>query len=396
MALMIAWGIVNYMSSPTTPDKTTVMIPTVANNSNSSSVTAPVSGTPATSSTQANSADSPASDPPSTKKDIQIIAQNLHVPWEIVFLPSGDMLVTERPGTVTLIGKTNRTFTIDGVEANGEGGLLGMALHPDFAKNNWIYLYHTAKNGNRKINRLERYKFDETGFSDKKIIVDNIPAGTFHDGGRILFGPDGFLYITAGDSENSPLSQDKNALAGKILRVTDNGDIPSENPFGNAVWTYGHRNPQGITWDDQGRMWATEHGRSGLLSGLDEVNLIQEGNNYGWPTIQGDEERTGMQKPVINSGSNVTWAPTGIVYYKNRLFFNGLRGESIYEATISGNTITSLKSHLKGVYGRLRALKIGPDGYFYISTSNTDSRGTPQPGDDKIIKINPDYLINSK
>ena len=197
------------------------------------------------------------------------------------------------------------------------------------------------------------------------------------------------LYITTGDAGKSSLAQDKNSLAGKILRVRDDGSIPDENPFGNEVYSYGHRNPQGLTWDDDGNLWSTEHGRSGALSGLDELNLIRPGENYGWPTIQGDEKRFDMNTPIINSGPDVTWAPASALYWDGSIFFGGLRGETLYEAQLQNGIIVGLKSHFKKEFGRIRTVALGPDGMFYITTSNRDGRGTVRDGDDKIIRLNP-------
>ena len=217
-------------------------------------------------------------------------------------------------------------------------------------------------------------------------------------GGKIAFGPDDYIYITTGDAGNAELAQNTDSLAGKILRLKDDGSIPGDNPFGNAVYSYGHRNSQGLAWDDKGQLWSTEHGRSGVLSGLDELNFIEKGKNYGWPVIQGDERREGMYSPVIQSGPDETWAPAGAVYLPAKrqagldgsIFFTGLRGESIYQAKISQDgSVGAIIAHFHGTFGRLRAIQIGPDGFLYISTSNTDGRGEPRPGDDKIIRINP-------
>lgn len=320
---------------------------------------------------------------------VSVVGENLKIPWEIAFLPDGDLLVTERAGTLKRIGKNSEEHKIEDVEHIGEGGLLGMALHPAFPENRWLYLYFTARVGGRLENRVERYRFENSRLSEKTLIIGGIPAGAVHDGGRIAFGPDGYLYITTGDAGNQNLSQDVNSLAGKILRLNANGTVPSDNPFGNAVYSYGHRNSQGIVWDDKGRLWATEHGRSGILSGLDELNLIEKGKNYGWPIIQGDERREGMENPVIHSGPDETWAPAGAAFWDGSIFFGGLRGESLYEAKIGNMGEISLKAHFRKEFGRIRAVVLGPDGYLYIATSNTDGRGAPRENDDKIIRINP-------
>lgn len=321
----------------------------------------------------------------------EVVAQNLIVPWEVAFLPDGDMLVTERSGTLKRIGKNNQTYTVDGVEHVGEGGLLGLALHPDFARNGWLYLYLTTTSGSGLINRVERYRYSQDALTEKTTIISSIPGAFNHDGGRLAFGPDKLLYITTGDAGSPQLAQNTSSLAGKILRLTDGGAIPGDNPFGNAVYSYGHRNPQGLAWDDRGRLWATEHGRSGLQSGFDELNLIKKGANYGWPTIEGDGSRAGMERPIVHSGPNETWAPAGMAFWDGSLFFGGLRGESLYEAKIDGDS-ASLKSHFRGDFGRLRAVVVGPGNSLYISTSNTDGRGRQQPDDDKIIRLSLDLF----
>lgn len=323
------------------------------------------------------------------KKSITIIAENLQIPWAVAFLPGGDLLVTERPGRLRKIGGDGKVYDIEGVHHIGEGGLLGMALHPRFIENHWIYLYFTTAQDGETKNRVERYTFENDRLFNKKIVIENIPGAIYHDGGRIAFGPDEYLYITTGDAGKSDLAQRTNSLAGKILRIQDDGSIPSDNPFSNAVWSYGHRNSQGLAWDDQGNLWATEHGRSGVLSGFDELNIIEKGKNYGWPVIQGDERRAGMELPVAQSGPNETWAPAGALFWDGSIFFTGLRGEAIYEAHIIGEKQVSLTIHFHKEFGRIRELTRGSDGDFYITTSNTDDRGTPKPEDDKIIRIDP-------
>ncbi len=323
-----------------------------------------------------------------TQKKSEVVADKLTIPWEIAFLVEGKLLVTERPGRLLLIDQKRTVIPIDGVAHRGEGGLLGMALHPDFAKNHFLYLYLTSLSRDGLTNRVERYRLDGKTLLDRKVIIENIPGASNHDGGRLAFGPDGMLYITTGDAQKSSLAQDKNSLAGKILRVDDDGNIPKDNPFGNAVYSHGHRNVQGIAWDAQGRLWATEHGRSGVQSGLDEINLITKGANYGWPTIQGDQRAKGMESPMIHSGPNETWAPSGMTIVDNRILFAGLRGESLYQATITDTgSLSGLKAHVRGVYGRLRTVSVGPDGSVYLLTSNRDGRGTPSNQDDRVIRM---------
>jgi glucose/arabinose dehydrogenase len=320
----------------------------------------------------------------------ETVLDNLVIPWEIAFLPDGEMLFTERPGTLVRMGETKRTITIPGVESMGESGLMGLALHPRFDKNHWIYLSYTTRLTGVLENRVERYTYDleKNVLTERKVIISGSPAARFHDGGRIAFSPDGKLYITTGDATNSDSAQDINSLAGKILRVNDDATIPADNPFGNAVYSYGHRNPQGLAWDDKGRLWATEHGRSGVLSGYDELNLVERGKNYGWPDLQGDLKRQGMEPPVVHSGPSYTWAPAGAVYFEGAILFTGLRGEALYRYDIKTEKLTE---HLKGRFGRLRAIVVH-EGWLYLGTSDRDGRGTVEPGDDRIIRIPLDYI----
>jgi glucose/arabinose dehydrogenase len=321
---------------------------------------------------------------------LSVVAQNLEVPWGIGFLPDGQMLVTERAGRVRLI-KADGTLevspvaTIADVKEIGEGGLLGIAIHPEFEKNHFIYLYYTYNdNQGDTANRVVRYTYTNGTLRDQKIIVDAISGNSNHNGGRIKFGPDGYLYVTTGDSQNPSFAQDKSVFAGKILRVLDEENIKNE------IYSYGHRNPQGLAWDGQGRLWSTEHGRS-APTGFDELNLIEQGKNYGWPTIQGDETRADMVTPVSNSGATDTWAPAGAAFLNGSVFFGGLRGQALYEAVITGSSAT-IKKHLDHEIGRIRDVVVGPDGLLYITTSNRDGRGMPQPDDDKIYRVNPSKL----
>lgn len=331
------------------------------------------------------------------KEDVEVIAWNLEIPWEIAFLPSGEMLVTERSGNLVKIDNDRTVIKINGVSHIGEGGLLGIAVHPQFLDNHLIYLYLTTEENGKITNRVERYKLEGTKLLDRKVIVAGILGSSIHDGGRMAFGPafvsqsgtsagreDYYLYITTGDAGSPNLAQDKNSLNGKILRVTDDGLPPSDNPFGNAVYSYGHRNPQGLAWDENGKLWATEHGQSAQ----DELNLIEKGKNYGWPVIQGDERKEGMVSPIIQSGDD-TWAPAGATFFDDSIFFGGLRGEALYEYQIGKK---QLKTHFKGQFGRIRAVVLGPDDFLYMTTSNRDGRGSPKEEDDKIIKINPEIF----
>ncbi|MEX2008531.1 MAG: PQQ-dependent sugar dehydrogenase [Candidatus Spechtbacterales bacterium] len=336
-------------------------------------------------------------------EDVAVVAEGLTIPWEIAFLPNGDMLVTERPGRLVRIGQDRTVFEIDGVRHVGEGGLLGLALHPNFEQNRYLYLYMTTQESGGLTNRVERYRFENDTLADRTEIIAGIPGASFHDGGRIAFGSDGLLYITTGDAGNEQWAQEPDVLAGKILRLNDDGSIPDANPFGNEIYSWGHRNPQGLAWDDTGQLWATEHGRSGVQSGFDELNRIMDGSNYGWPEIEGDETGHAMVAPVIHSGADYTWAPGGMAYFEGSIFFAGLRGSALYEAvldppsseTTEGRRVAELKAHFVNEFGRLRAVTLGPDPsrasgqVLYISTSNRDGRGRVNAGDDKIIRINP-------
>lgn len=340
----------------------------------------------------------------SRRDDITVVAENLSVPWDVIFVPTDgragfEILVTERTGALTRVGEDGSVSRIEvpGVTSRGEGGLLGMTLHPDFEENHWLYLYETYKlNGNTR-NRVIRYVYEEGIISDPYVVIEDIPGAAYHDGGRIRFGPQGLLYITTGDAGVEGNAQDKNSLAGKILRLRDDGKIPANNPFSSisstrvesTIFSYGHRNPQGLTWDSQGKLWSTEHGRSGVRSGFDELNLIVAGGNYGWPVIQGSEDSLDMLSPVLNSGPDDTWAPASALFWDGSIFWGGLRGEALYEAVISGDEAADLKRHFPEAFGRIRSVVLGPDEFFYIMTSNTDGRGEAREGDDKIIRINP-------
>lgn len=339
--------------------------------------------------------------------DLTVVARNLEIPWEIRFLPDGDLLVTERPGRLTLLRMTDgtagdRTSTeVPGVRHTGEGGLMGLALDPEFRANGRVYACFTTDEGGELLNRVVRWRLrrDGSGLSleERLVVLDGMAASSVHDGCRLEFGPDGHLFVTMGDAGRSSSAQDRSSLSGKIHRVATDGSVPPDNPFGTSVWSWGHRNPQGLAWDDRGRLWATEHGPSGLGSGRDELNLIEKGENYGWPEVTGDEDAPGALPPVLHSGSD-TWAPAGVAFADGSIFFGGLRGSALYEARPTGEVRAGerggveLTVHLPGELGRIRVVRLGPDGALYLATSNRDGRGDPRSGDDRVLRVDPASL----
>lgn len=328
-------------------------------------------------------------------RHVTAVVGGLDTPWEVRFLPDGDLLVTQRPGRMVRVaveevggeGDVVETHPIPDVRESGEGGLMGLALHPDFASTRWLYLCFTGEGSDGLENRVVRYRYREALLSERTVILDGMDAASFHDGCRLEFGPGGHLYVTMGDAGRQDEAQDSTDLSGKILRLTDDGGIPADNPFGNAVYSYGHRNPQGLAFDAKGRLWSTEHGPSGFPGGRDELNLVQKGANHGWPEIRGGESEPGMREPVLQSGIDVTWAPAGLAFLDGSLFFGGLRGRSLYEARLSDGGVARLLVHFQGDFGRIRAVRMSPDGALYFTTSNRDGRGDPGPQDDRVVRV---------
>jgi len=333
---------------------------------------------------------------------IETVAENLTIPWSIDWLPDGTALFTERNGNLRAIQNgelIQEPLLTLGVGA-GEGGLLGVAVDPDFEQNNYIYLYYTYTEFITTSNKVVRYQLTDGVVTEDKVLIDGIPGASYHDGGRIQFGPDGKLYITTGEAGNPDLAQDLNSLGGKILRINSDGTIPEDNPWENSpIYTIGHRNPQGIDWDESGNLVATEHGPSGWRGvAHDEINLIIPGANYGWPDVIGDETAEGLQNPILHTGDD-TWAPSGAEFYNGdkipewsgKYFVATLRGSHLHmiDFDLENNKIISHEKLFQDEFGRLRDVQTGPDGYLYILTSNQDGRGSPSSNDDRILRIVP-------
>lgn len=324
---------------------------------------------------------------------IEVVASNLEVPWAIDFADDGRIFFTERVGKVRVIddGKLidEPVFTKE-VARVSEAGMLGLALDPNFAENDQIYVYYTYENNGKLWNRVSKLvKSGSSGYSEQPLI-DNIPASGIHDGGRIKFGPDEKLYITTGDSAIPDLAQDKTSLAGKILRINSDGSIPDDNPFSNSpVYSYGHRNPQGLAWHPVTKeLYATEHGPTGN----DEINIIKAGGNYGWPLEQCSKSEFEEYIDAIVC-YQVSVAPSGAAFYSsdklpyvNDLFFGTLRGAHVEHVIFESGDVKKFDNFLEG-FGRIRDVVEGPDGYLYIATSNRDGRGEPVSDDDKILRI---------
>jgi glucose/arabinose dehydrogenase len=362
---------------------------------------------------------------------VETVCEGLEVPWSIAFLPGGksDMLITERPGRVRLYadGKLNpvAVYEVPGIKTmrGGEIGLMGMCVHPEFEKNKWVYLAFGHTDGDIRVTRyvygpakrqLQEGQTDPGGLTDEKIIVKGIKAGANHAGCCIKFGPDGKLYISTGEMFQGKLAQDMTGINGKILRVNDDGSAPSDNPFVGEefkakgvrpeIWSYGHRNPQGFDWQPgTGVIFGTEHGPSGeggTGQGGDELNLIEKGKNYGWPTIHHMQTNEGMETPLKEWTPPI--APSGGSFYsgdkfpewKGNYFFGALGGlrvppqPGVVRVTLDGRKFVSAE-FLATEYGRIRDVIQGPDGYIYFTTSNKDGRGKAAPNDDRVMRLVP-------
>lgn len=327
----------------------------------------------------------------------QVVAENLYVPWAIAISDEGKLYFTERSGTIKVIedGKLRKQPLITmGAPflSMDEGGLMGIALDPDFSRNHYMYVMHTYEEGNQIYNRVVRLVVQNNRAIVDGFLLDKIPGGRIHNGGRLKIGEDQKLYITTGDAGNAALAQDIESLAGKILRIELDGGIPEDNPIeGSPVYSFGLRNPQGLAWSRNHTLYAPEHGQAAH----DEINIIRPGANYGWPLVQGGEDSAEFQKPLICSGEE-TWAPSGIAFlnqgpWEGKLLVAALRGEELLVVSLNedGTEAVRIESWLIGEYGRLREVIQAEDGSVYFTTSNMDGRGTQRAADDKIIRLVP-------
>ena len=311
--------------------------------------------------------------------EVEVLIENLNTPWAIDFLPGDKIIFTERGGRLGVLddGKVKVVGNFK-VSEISESGLLGIAVDPEFVENRFVYLYYTHENGNR----VSRFVLNEK-LQEEFILLDNIPNARFHNGGRIKFGPDGKLYITTGDATIPSSAQNIDSLAGKILRMDKDGTIPEDNPFRNYVYSYGHRNSQGIAWHPlTNDLYSSEHGPTRN----DELNTIMKGENYGWPIVECDEQSNNYINP-IRCYSEFTLAPAGIAFYKNDLYIASLRGTQLRRIIFARDNKTILREEeLFSNLGRIRDV-VEHNGYLYIVTSNRDGRGIPRINDDKIIMV---------
>ncbi|MEU6767862.1 PQQ-dependent sugar dehydrogenase [Streptomyces sp. NPDC046853] len=323
-------------------------------------------------------------------KVTKTLAENLKSPWGLAPLPGGDLLVSSRDeGTITRVdgetGKKTELGSVPGVSPAGEGGLMGLALSPSYASDHMVYAYFTTESDNR----VARMLYDEKKPSGQQLgapdtVFKGIPKGTIHNGGRIAFGPDKMLYAGTGETGETGLAQDKKSLGGKILRLTPDGDPAPGNPFDDSpVYSYGHRNVQGLAWDEEKRLWAAEFGQDTW----DELNEIKAGDNYGWPEVEGKGSQEGFHDPVAQWKTSEA-SPSGIAYAEGSVWMAGLRGERLWRIAVRGVDGTPKpQSFLKEEHGRLRTVVAAGGDKLWVVTSETDSRGTPEKGDDKILEV---------
>jgi glucose/arabinose dehydrogenase len=318
------------------------------------------------------------------------IATDTDIPWGLVTLPDGTILYNRRDAhdIIHLNPATGAKTTVGTVpnvdETDGEGGLLGLAISPTYASDHWLYIMHTSPSDNRIVRiKLDN---DKLTLSSEQILLSGILRNKFHNGGRLRFGPDGKLYASTGDAQNGDNAQNKNSLNGKILRLNPDGGVPSDNPFGNYVWSYGHRNPQGLAFDSQGRLWEQEFGNAVM----DETNLITKGGNYGWPACEGTSGTCGTAGYIAPKHTYPTadGSCSGIAVVRDVLYVACERGTRMYRETISGSDLTDVQTYFNGTYGRLRTVEPAPDGGLWLTTSNEgDKDSTANNSNEKIFHV---------
>ncbi|MGV9643531.1 PQQ-dependent sugar dehydrogenase [Streptomyces sp. NPDC004822] len=321
---------------------------------------------------------------------VRTVAEGLKTPWGLAPIPGGDLLVSSRDeATITRVdpetGKKTELGEVPGVSAAGEGGLLGIALSPDFAADRMIYAYFTSASDNRIVRMLydaKRPAGEQLGAPDT--VFKGIPKGFIHNGGRIAFGPDRMLYAGTGESGDTGLSQDKKSLGGKILRMTPEGEPAPGNPFPDSpVYSYGHRNVQGLAWDREQRLFASEFGQDTW----DELNAIKPGDNYGWPEAEGRTDDKGVHSPLAQWATDDA-SPSGLAHAKGSLWMAGLKGRTLWRVPLDGvKASADPQPFLKGDYGRLRTVVAAGGDRLWLVTSNTDGRGDPKSGDDRILEL---------
>ncbi|MEU1190371.1 PQQ-dependent sugar dehydrogenase [Streptomyces sp. NPDC005859] len=325
-----------------------------------------------------------------TVKVVRTVAEGLNSPWGLVPLPEGGLLVASRDqGTITRVdtetGKKTELGEVPGVSAAGEGGLLGLALSPDYASDRMVYAYFTSASDNRVVRMIydpARPVGDQLGAPDT--VFKGIPKGMIHNGGRIAFDPDRLLYVGTGESGDRGLAQDKKSLGGKILRLTPEGEPAAGNPFADsAVYSYGHRNVQGLAWDSKQRLFAAEFGQDTW----DELNAIEPGADYGWPKAEGTSEDTKFRNPTAQWHTDDA-SPSGIAYAEGSIWMAGLKGQRLWRVPLKGTAVSAdPQAFLKGEYGRLRTVVSAGGDKLWVTTSNTDGRGDPKSGDDRILEL---------
>ncbi|KUN17482.1 glucose sorbosone dehydrogenase [Streptomyces antibioticus] len=323
-------------------------------------------------------------------KVLRTVTTGLNTPWGLAPLPDGDLLVSSRDkGTITRVdaetGKKTELGEVPGVSPAGEGGLLGLALSPDYASDHMVYAYFTSASDNRIVRMLyEEQKPSGEQLGAPDTVFKGIPKGVIHNGGRIAFGPDKMLYAGTGESGNTGLAQDKKSLGGKILRLTPEGEPAPGNPFpGSPVYSYGHRNVQGLAWDAKQRLFASEFGQDTW----DELNAIKPGDNYGWPEAEGKSDDSGFHNPTAQWATDDA-SPSGIAYAEGSIWMAGLKGQRLWRIPLKGTEASAdPQSFLKGEYGRLRTVVSAGSDKLWLVTSNTDGRGDPKEGDDRILEL---------